>query len=106
MSMRLRNILKWSSVVPLYCSLAIQSMNYMYTSGVEPLQYYITVYRWTHWLSAVCGVQEVQVEFEAREIEEGDFHGIRRLLQQVQCVCVCACVHYRRVRVYRSVRSV
>ncbi len=28
------------------------------------------------------------MEFEAREIEEGDFHGIRRLLQQVQCVCV------------------
>ena len=28
--------------------------------------------------------QEVQVDFEARQIEEGDFHGIRKLLQQVK----------------------
>ena len=27
--------------------------------------------------------QEVQVDFEARIIDETDFHGIRRLLQQV-----------------------
>ena len=27
--------------------------------------------------------QEVQVDFEARQVEEGDYHGIRRLLQQV-----------------------
>ncbi len=28
-------------------------------------------------------LQEVQVDFEARNPEDGDFHGIRKLLQQV-----------------------
>lgn len=37
-----------------------------------------------------CSNQEVQVEFEARMIDETDFHGIRRLLQQVIDQCSVA----------------
>ena len=32
--------------------------------------------------------QEIDVDFDVRAIEDTDFHGIRRLLQQV-CVLVC-----------------
>ena len=34
-------------------------------------------------LRTVAFVQEVQVDFEARMIDDSDFHGMRRLLQQV-----------------------
>lgn len=36
-----------------------------------------------HLCHQLCIMQVVQVEFDAREIEDADYHGIRRLLQQV-----------------------
>ena len=46
--------------------------------------------------------QEIQVDFEARTPEDSDFHGIRKLLQQVNMMVDLSCSSFNNLKIRNS----